>query len=78
MYTEKQKNKKTKKPKKKTKKPKKNKKKKKNEMNKGTCTTKKKKKNRIEKFKTQNLRRDIAALELVEDTKVTNKEKGKM
>ena len=47
-------------------------------MNKGTCTTKKKKKNRIEKFKTQNLRRDIAALELVEDTKVTNKEKGKM
>ena len=47
------------------------------EMNKGTCTTKKKK-NRIEKFKTQNLRRDIAALELVEDTKVTNKEKGKM
>ena len=36
------------------------------EMNKGTCTTKKK--NRIEKFKTQNLRRGNAALVLVEDT----------
>ena len=47
-------------------------------MNKGTCTTKKKKKNRIEKFETQNLRRNIAALVLVEDKKVTNKEEGKM
>ena len=43
-------------------------------MNKGTCTAKK---NRIEKFETQNLRRVTAALELVEDTKVTNKEEGK-
>ena len=39
---------------------------KRNEMNKGTCTAKKKK-NRIEKFKTQNLRRGNAALVLVED-----------
>ena len=45
-------------------------------MNKGTCTTKIK--NRIEKFETQNLRRNIAALVLIEDTKVTNKEEGKM
>ena len=45
------------------------------EMNKGTCTTKKK--NRIEKFETQNLRKDTAALILVEDTEVTNKEEGK-
>ena len=45
------------------------------EMNKGTCTAKKK--NRIEKFETQNLRRDTAALVLVEDTEVTNKEEGK-
>ena len=44
------------------------------EMNKGTCTTKK---NHIEKFETQNLRRGTAALVLVEDTKVTNKEEGK-
>ena len=36
-----------------------------------------KKKNRIEKFKTQNLRRGTAALVLVEDTKVTNKEEDK-
>ena len=46
------------------------------EMNKGTCIAKKK--NRIEKFETQNLRRDTAALVLVEDTEVTNKEEGKM
>ena len=45
------------------------------EMNKGTCTAKKK--NRIEKFETQNLRTGIAALVLVEDTKVMNKEEGK-
>ena len=45
------------------------------EMNKGTCTTKK---NHIEKFETQKLRRGTAALVLVEDTKVTNKEEGKM
>ena len=45
-------------------------------MNNGTCTSKKK--NRIEKFKTQNLRRGIAALVLEEDTEVTNKEEGKM
>ena len=44
-------------------------------MNKGTCTTKKK--NRIEKFETQNLRKDTTALILVEDTEVTNKEEGK-
>ena len=44
-------------------------------MNKGTCTAKKK--IRIEKFETQNLRRDIVALVVVEDTEVTNKEKGK-
>ena len=44
------------------------------EMNKGTCTAKK---NRIEKFETQNLRRDTAALVLVEDTKVMNKEEDK-
>ena len=35
------------------------------------------KKNRIEKFETQNLRKGIAALVLVEDTEVTNKEEGK-
>ena len=35
------------------------------------------KKNRIEKFETQNLRRDTAALILVENIKVMNKEKGK-
>ena len=35
------------------------------------------KKNRIEKFETQNLRRGNAALVLVEDIEVTNKEKGK-
>ena len=44
------------------------------EMNKSTCTAKK---NPIEKFETQNLRRGIAALVLVEDTEVTNKEEGK-
>ena len=43
-------------------------------MNKGTYTAKK---NRIEKFKTQNLRRCTTALVLVKDTEVTNKEKGK-
>ena len=48
----------------------KKKKTKRNEINKGTYTAKK---NRIEKFETQNLRRVTAALELVEDTKVTNK-----
>ena len=36
------------------------------------------KKNRIKKFKTQNLRRDTAALVLVEDIEVTNKEESKM
>ena len=36
------------------------------------------KKNRIEKFETQNLRRDTATLVLVKDTEVTNKEEGKM
>ena len=46
------------------------------EINKGTYTAKKKK-NRIEKFETQNLRRGITALVLVEDTEVTNKEEGK-
>ena len=45
-------------------------------MNNGTCTSKKK--NRIEKFKTQNLWRDTAALVLVEDIEVTNKEESKM
>ena len=45
------------------------------EMNKDTCTAKKK--NRIEKFETQNLRRNIATLVLVENIKVTNKEEGK-
>lgn len=44
------------------------------EMNKGACTAKKK--NRIEKFETQNLRRGIAVLVLVEDTEVTNKEES--
>ena len=34
-------------------------------------------KNRIEKFETQNLRRGIAALVLVEETEITNKKKGK-
>ena len=34
-------------------------------------------KNHIEKFETQNLRRGIAALVLVEDTEITNKKKGK-
>ena len=43
-------------------------------MNKGTCTAKK---HRIEKFETQNLRRGIAALVMVEDTEVMNKEEGK-
>ena len=41
----------------------------------GTCTAKKK--NHIEKFETQNLRKDIAAVVLVEDTEVTNKEECK-
>ena len=45
------------------------------EMNKGTYTAKKK--NRIEKFETQNLRKGTAALVLVEDTEVMNKEEGK-
>ena len=44
------------------------------EINKGTCTAKKK---RIEKFETQNLRRSTAALVLVEDTEVMNREEGK-
>ena len=44
------------------------------EMNKGICTVKK---NRIEKFETQNFRRDAAALVPVEDKEVTNKEEGK-
>ena len=44
------------------------------EMNKGTCITKK---NCMEKFETPNLKRDSAALVLVEDTKVTNKEEVK-
>ena len=44
------------------------------EMNKGICTVKK---NRIEKFETQNFRRDTAALVPVEDKEVTNKEEGK-
>ena len=35
------------------------------------------KKNHIEKFETQKLRRGTAALVLVEDTEVTNKEEGK-
>ena len=52
----------------------KGKKMKRKERNKGTCTTKK---SRIEKFKTQNLRRDTTALVLVEDTEVMNKEEGK-
>ena len=37
----------------------------------------KEKKKCIEKYETQNLRRDTATLVLVEDTKVTNKEEGK-
>ena len=36
------------------------------------------KKNHIEKFETQNLRRGIAALLLVKDIEVMNKEEGKM
>ena len=44
-------------------------------MNKGTYTAKK---NCIEKFETQNLRRGNAALILVEDIEVMNKEEGKM
>ena len=36
-----------------------------------------KKKNRIEKFETQNLKRGIVALVLVENTEVTNKDEGK-
>ena len=43
-------------------------------MNKGTCIAKK---IRIEKFETQNLRRSTAALVLVEDTEVMNREEGK-
>ena len=58
-----------------TKKPQKKKKMKRNEMNKGNCIAKI---NCIEKFETQNLRRDTAALVLVEDTKVTDEEEGKM
>ena len=45
-------------------------------MNKDTCTAKKK--NRVEKFETQNLRKCITALVLVEDIEITNKEEGKM
>ena len=44
------------------------------EMNKGTYTVKK---YRIEKFETQNLKRDTIALVLVEDTEVINKEECK-
>ena len=44
-------------------------------MNKSTSTAKKKKKH-IEKFETQNFRRDITALVLVGNIKVMNKEKG--
>ena len=47
---------------------------KRNEMNKDTCTAYK---NRIEKFDTQNLRRGIAALALIEEIEVTNNEEGK-
>ena len=43
-------------------------------MNKDTCTAYK---NRIEKFETQNLRRGIAALALIEEIEVTNNEEGK-
>ena len=50
-------------------------KKKKKKKNKGTCIAKK---NHIEKFETQNLRRGTAALVLVEDIEVTNKEEGTM
>ena len=39
--------------------------------------TKQVKKNRIEKFETQNLRKDTAALVLAEDMEVTNKVEGK-
>ena len=53
----------------------KGKKMKRKEMNKGTCAVKKK--NCIEKFETQNLRRGIVALVLVENTEVTNKDEGK-
>ena len=59
-----------------TKKPQKEKKMKRKYMNKDTCIAKKK--NRIEKFETQNLRRDTAVVVLVEDTELTNKEEGKM
>ena len=48
---------------------------KRNEINKGNCIAKK---NCIEKFETQNFRRNTATLVLVEDTKVTNEEEGKM
>ena len=44
------------------------------EMNKGTVQLKI---NHIEKFETQNLRRAIAALVLVEDTEVMKNEEGK-
>ena len=47
---------------------------KRNEMNKGNCIAKI---NCIEKFETQNLRRDTASLVLVEETEVTNKEEDK-
>ena len=53
----------------------KNLKKKKKKRNKGTYIAKKK--NHIEKFETQNLRRGIAALVLVKDTEVMNKEECK-
>ena len=45
------------------------------EMNKDTCIAKNK--IRIEKFETQNLRRDIVTLVVVEDIEVTNKDKCK-
>ena len=45
------------------------------EMNKGTYAVKRK--NCIEKFETQNLRRGIVTLVLVESTEVKNKDEGK-
>ena len=53
----------------------KGKKMKRKEMNKGTCAVKRK--NCIEKFETQNLRRGIVTLVLVESTEVKNKDEGK-
>ena len=45
-------------------------------MNKGTYTALKK--NRIKKFWTQNLKRGIVKLVLVQNIEILNKEKGKM